>query len=72
MKCRGEIKDQVPDYRLVQAELKKLGFPEYDSKQVSKCVLRLKDLGYIRSRDEFASVGEQPAEVIQAVMEAIA
>ena len=71
MKRRGELKNEIPDYRSILAEMKKLGFPEIDNKQVSRCISRLKATRYIRTNAEFAEIGEQAPEVV-AIIEAIA
>lgn len=55
MKRRGDIKGKLPEYTAIQNQLADLGLPVYDNKQISKSILRLKSLRYIRESVELAA-----------------
>lgn len=55
MKASGQMTDQLPDYEEIERQLARAGFPPYTNKQISKSVVRLKSLRYIRESVELAA-----------------
>ena len=55
MRERGEVKNTLPKYSAIDAELVSQGFPALGSKQISQSIRRLVSLGYLRRFVQFAA-----------------
>lgn len=56
LKKRGKYLETLPPYEEIAAEIARMGRPAIDTKQISRCVIRLKKKGYIVTRDELMAV----------------
>jgi hypothetical protein len=56
LKERGVYVDELPDYQEIAAEIVRMGRPALDTKQISRCVIRLKKKGYIVTYHELKAI----------------